>query len=297
VPQVISEKEDFAPAISLSNGTWQLLGVLGPGLAGILAAWFGSQQIFFIDAATFIIAGILILLIPKQALATKTVSETEEKVTTTKTVGQKPEKVITIWQDILNGTKLLFQNRAARFALGVELAAAIAGAHILVNTIGYIEGGLHLSSNEYGWVMSAFGIGAAVAAFGIGILDRSRNKVTALLTGALLLVCAIAGANYVTILPLLLMWLFAGLGQSLCEMPSQILIAENISLEQQGKVYGAHFAWSHLWWAIAYPIAGFTGIHFKSHVFLLGAVLAFAVLLAVSFANLTYLRKRQFETV
>ena len=57
-------------------------------------------------------------------------------------------------------------------------------------------------------------------------------------------------------------------------MPSQILIAEKIKKEEHGKVYGAHFAWSHLWWAFAYPIAGFTGIYFQNKEFLIGAVMS-----------------------
>lgn len=137
IPQLISDKQNYAAAISLSNGTWQLLGVLGPGLAGILAAWLGVRQIFFIDAATFIIAAVLIVLLPRKAIAPQARVKPGEKAATT-------------WQGIRNGTKLLIHNPAVRFALGIELVAAIAGAHILVNTIGYIEGGLHLGSKEYG---------------------------------------------------------------------------------------------------------------------------------------------------
>jgi len=65
-------------------------------------------------------------------------------------------------------------------------------------------------------------------------------------------------------------------------MPSQILIAENIPLEQQGKAYGSHFAWSHLWWAIGYPIAGFTGIYLTSHDFMLGGMLALGLFMMIS---------------
>ena len=75
------------------------------------------------------------------------------------------------------------------------------------------------------------------------------------------LICvSIAFGNHVAYIPFLILWLIAGFAQTLAEMPSQILIAEKIKKEEHGKVYGAHFAWSHLWWAFAYPIAGFTGI-------------------------------------
>jgi hypothetical protein len=42
------------------------------------------------------------------------------------------------------------------------------------------------------------------------------------------------------------------------------------SKSEQGKVFGSHFAFSHLWWAIAYPIAGFAGSRFPGNDFLYG---------------------------
>jgi len=96
------------------------------------------------------------------------------------------------------------------------------------------------------------------------------------------LVCvSIAFGNYVAFIPLLILWLIAGFGQTLAEMPSQILIAEKIPKEEHGKVYGSHFAWSHLWWAFAYPIAGFTGTLFRKNEFLIGAGLSLALFILI----------------
>ncbi|MGH7240371.1 MAG: MFS transporter, partial [Candidatus Saccharimonadales bacterium] len=60
IPQVVVRKENYASAIGLYNATYQLLGVLGPGLAGVFAAWLGAREVFFVDALSFIIAAILI---------------------------------------------------------------------------------------------------------------------------------------------------------------------------------------------------------------------------------------------
>ena len=54
IPQTIHSKENFASGIGLSNATEQLLGVLGPGLAGAVAVWLGVREVFFVDAASFI---------------------------------------------------------------------------------------------------------------------------------------------------------------------------------------------------------------------------------------------------
>ena len=151
---------------------------------------------------------------------------------------------------------------------------------ILVNTISHIKNGLQLENKYYGWVMAAFGIGAAIAAFVAGSIDKSKTRAVSLIVGASVLGMAICFANYLPYSLLFILWLIAGLGQSLAEMPSETLIAENIASADQGKVYGSHFAFSHLWWAITYPIAGFLGSRFPQNDFLYGGLLTLAITIA-----------------
>ena len=267
IPQSITTKKSYSSGIALSNATNQLLAVLGPGLAGAIAVWLGARQIFFVDAASFIIAAVFILSLPPLLVA---------KTGKTKIIQAK------IYTDILKGTRLLFTNNAIRFALLIELVSAIAGAQILVNTVGYIKGQLHLTDKHYGYIMAAFGIGAAIAAFASGNFDKSKNRITSLIIGGGLICVSIAFGNYVNFITFFILWLIAGFSQTLAEMPSQILIAEKIPKEEHGKVYGAHFAWSHLWWAFAYPIAGLTGIHFQNEEFLIGAVISILLFVLIT---------------
>jgi MFS transporter, NRE family, putaive nickel resistance protein len=247
------------------------LGVLGPGLAGVLAVWFGARQIFFIDAGSFVLAAVLILMLPANKL--------QHAV-------KKNEKTFTAWHDAIKGIRMLFKNPLIRFALFIEFVSAIAGAQILVNTVEHIKSGLHLDDKHYGWVMAAFGIGASIAAFVAGSLDKTRTRRLSLIVGALILSVTISITNFVGYPVMLVLWLFAGLGQSLAEMPSETLIGENIADNEQGKVYGSHFTFSHLWWAIAYPIAGFTGSHFPTRDFLYGGIISFAFLsIAIFYAK------------
>lgn len=262
IPQIIENKY-YREAIGLSTATFQLLGILGPALAGIVAVWFGVRQIFFLDAISFIIAGILILSISANDLQ--------------KGVADLAKQSSSTWNDVIKGIRLLFGNKILQFALGIEFVSAIAGAMILVNTISHIKNDLLLDDKYYGWAMATFGIGAAISAFILGSLDKSKTRSTSLISGALLLGISICLVNYFGYATLLVLWLFAGLGQSLAEMPSETLIAETISSQDQGKVYGSHFAFSHLWWAIAYPIAGFLGSQFPKTDFLYGGILTLSL--------------------
>ena len=63
---LVTGKAEYAQAIALSAATYQLLGVLGPGIAGSVSAWIGARQIFFLDAISFLIAAVLIFTLPNQ---------------------------------------------------------------------------------------------------------------------------------------------------------------------------------------------------------------------------------------
>jgi NRE family putative nickel resistance protein-like MFS transporter len=267
IPQIV-DKSLYRQAIGLSAATYQLLGVLGPGLAGILAIWLGAREIFFVDAATFVIAGILLLSLPKSMLDVTQKQDNETVKHST-------------WQDVLKGISLLFSNQYVRFALLIELVSAVAGAMILVNTIVLVKGGLQLTDRDYGIIMAAFAIGATIAAFVSGAVDKSKSRRISLILGALILGVAISTANYLNFSMLFLVWIVAGLGQSLAEIPSETLIGETVPTEEQGKVYGSHFAFSHLWWAFAYPLAGFLGTTFPNQSFLYGGIITIVILVVV----------------
>jgi NRE family putative nickel resistance protein-like MFS transporter len=160
----------------------------------------------------------------------------------------------------------------------MQLVASIAGAQILVNTVGYVQGKLQQTAVEYGWVMMGFGLGATCGTMVLGIYPQYRSKVTTLLGGGVLIVAALLPANYVGLAPLILLWSIAGFGQSLINLSMQTLIADRTPTDIQGRVYGAHFAWSHLWWAGAYPLAGWLGSTLPEQTFLDGSLIGLALL-------------------
>jgi NRE family putative nickel resistance protein-like MFS transporter len=109
IPLVASEAE-YPKAIALSSATYQLLGVLGPGLAGSIAAVVGTRQVFFLDGLTFLLAALLVLSLPGRLM-----------------VAQRSEEARTVrrsWQDIRTGTTCLFYDPLIRYALMMQLVAA-----------------------------------------------------------------------------------------------------------------------------------------------------------------------------
>ncbi len=266
IPWVTGPAE-YPQAIALSSATYQLLAVLGPGLAGSVAAFMGARQVFWLDALSFLVAAILIITLPGQL-------RVESASSSLKTTGRT-------WRDIQDGTTRLLTDPPIRYALAMQLVASITGAQILVNTVGYVQGTLKLGTQQYGWVMAAFGIGATLASVAFGAFNQRLERTTFVVLGAMLITVALLPANYTNLACLMLLWLVAGAGQSLVNLPTQVLIADRTPAAAQGRVYGAHFAWSHLWWALSYPLAGWIGSTFPLVSFLYGSVLGGVLLLIV----------------
>nr|WP_246581130.1 MFS transporter [Deinococcus aestuarii] len=258
VPLVVG-RDEARPAFALSSATTELLGIVGPGLAGLLAALLGARALFALDALSFLGAGLLILLLP--ALRAEQGAVDRSKLA-----------------DVRDGTARLWRDPPVRFALLMELVAAIAGALILTVTVTRIEGGLQLGEAQYGWVMAAYGLGATLASLAVGAAGKRIPLTRFIALGALVTGAAILPGDLLPLGGLMLFWLLAGVGQNWVNLPTETLLAERTEEAAQGRVYGAHFAWSHLWWAFAYPVAGFLGTHLPSRAFFLGGVLALLVL-------------------
>ncbi len=264
---LVTTTVERSQAIALSSATYQLLGVLGPGLAGSIAAFVGTRQVFFLDGITFLIAAILIVTLPGQLMV-------QQHQSTARTANRT-------FADIRMGTVCLFADPPIRYALALQLIASIAGAEILVNTVGYVHGGLHFGKIEYGWVMAAFGIGATIASIGLGNFQQRFSPILWMSIGAVLITLALLPANLANLGGLLLLWAIAGVGQTLVNVPTQTLIADRVAVEVQGRVYGAHFAWSHLWWAFAYPLAGWMGSSLPTHNFFYSGLIGLGLLAIV----------------
>jgi MFS transporter, NRE family, putaive nickel resistance protein len=263
---LVTGTTEYPQAIALSSTTYQILGVFGPGIAGILALFIGARDLFFWDGLSFLVAAMLIGTLPKNL-----------QINT----AELPTRQTSIRSGIQVGTTRLWTDAPIRYGLMIQLVASIAGAQILVNTVGYVRGTLQQTAVEYGWVMMGFGLGATLGTMAIGRYPQYRSKITTMLGGGFLINVTLLGANQIGLLPLIGLWSIAGFGQSIINLSMQTLIADRTPVELQGRVYGAHFAWSHLWWAGAYPLAGWLGTNFPGQTFLYSSLLGLGLLASI----------------
>jgi NRE family putative nickel resistance protein-like MFS transporter len=265
VPLVVG-RDSAADAFALSSATTEVLSIMGPGLAGVLAMWLGGRALFYVDALTLVAAGLLVSTLPSLRVPEGVRAETGG------------------WRDVLDGTSRLWRDPPVRFALSMELVAAIAGALVLVVTVLRVKSGLGLGDLEYGWVMALYGLGAAAGSLAFSSLGTRVPRTLFVLLGAALTSVAILPADEATLAPLMALWLLAGVGQNWVNLPTETLLAERTPEGAQGRVYGAHFAWSHLWWAMSYPFASLLSSAVPDRTFLFGGLAALLALVIMTLA-------------
>lgn len=274
VPAVTTRAE-YPKAIALSGATFEMLGVLGPGLAGGLAVAFGGRALFWVAGATAIVAAVLILSLRRR------LDGAAEDAPEDVAVDTAPAPTEGGWDELTAGTRRLWRDPVVRYGLSLELVASVAGAWILVNSVVLVKGGLALGDLHYGWLMAVFGGGATAAALALGALEGRWPRTRFLLIGAAVTSLAVLPANLVGFGALLPLWLLAGVGTNWVNLPMLTLLAERTPAKLQGRVYGAHFAWSHLWWLGAYPVAGWLGSVAPDRSFLVGGAVSLALLVLV----------------
>ena len=277
---LIVDRSEYREANGLSMAVFQLLSVFGPAIAGIFSMWIGVKQLFMVSTAMLFLSFITIFSIP----------------------GDLIQNIITIGKSdfksrinsVTKGIHLLFSNKILWFSLSMEFVAAIAGALVLVNSVALVKNTMQLDDSHYGLIMAFFGLGGAITAFLLGSLDKSKSRSLSLISGALLISVSVSFANFVSFNGLVVLWILAGIGQTLADLPSETLIGENINVKDQANVYGSHFAFSHLWWFIAYPIAGFLGNTFPDRSFLYGGIMSlFLTVAAILIFKKPFRRRRK----
>ena len=179
------------------------------------------------------------------------------------------------------GIRIYLATPRLRGLLALNMAAAAAGAMVLVNSVVLVRQTLGLDESALAWTIFAFGAGSMISALALPrALDHIADR-TAMIGGAVLMVVTLAGlAARIEISgldwPLLLgSWCLVGLGYSAVLTPSGRLLKRSAHAEDRPAVFAAQFALSHACWLLTYPLSGWLVTQF-------GAVTALSVLGAIA---------------
>jgi MFS family permease len=194
IPEMISDRANLASAISLNSGMATAAQAIGPAIAGILIALIGVGSTFFINGLTFIAVLCALYAMNVQLRVV------EEKVK------EHPVAMVK------TGLQYLFSNRDLVFLTIVAGVMAIFGraysAILPVIAVQVYKGG----SETLGYLLSAFGSGAAVGAITLSILAKKISTKVWIIGGNILAGLALIFFAFTSSLPWGFLFIFlAGL--------------------------------------------------------------------------------------
>jgi MFS family permease len=144
----IVDEDQQARASGMAQVTMSLAAVIGPPLAAPLLFSFGVQWALLVNAASFIVSFATIALVHAPPAARSVA------------VGEQGDA----WRELIEGIRFFAHNRVLMTVL-VSISVALLGAGALnALDIFFVTGNLHTSASLYGYLSSAFGIGAVVGA-------------------------------------------------------------------------------------------------------------------------------------
>lgn len=256
LPDVLPEEVRYTRALSLSRLAYDLENIVSPTLAALLLAVMSYNSLFLGTVAGFVGSALLVVsvILPSPRAATRR----------------------GIYDRTTRGIRIYLATPRLRGLLAVNLAAAAAGAMVLVNSVVLVRGGLNLSDSDLAWTMFAFGAGSMLTALGLPrLLDRVADR-PVMLSGAGVMIAALLGlavaiwAVGLSWPVLLAAWLTTGLGYSAVLTPSGRLLRRSSHSEDRPALFAAQFALSHACWLVTYPLSGWLMTEFGAIPALIG---------------------------
>ncbi len=242
IPDVLPDEARYTRALSLSRLAYDLENIASPTLAALLLAVMSYNALFLGTVVGFVGSALLVVsvLLPSP----------------------KASEPRGIYDRTTRGIRIYLATPRLRGLLALNLAAAAAGAMVLVNTVVVVRGTLGLSESALAWTIFAFGAGSMTAALVLPrVLDRLPDR-PVMLGGAALMVVTLFGLA-LTILAtglgwfiLLGSWVLVGLGYSAVLTPSGRLLRRSAHARDRPALFAAQFALSHACWLVTYPLSG-----------------------------------------
>ena len=247
IPDILPDEGDYTKALSLSRLAYDLENLVSPMFAGLLLAvmsyhWlFGGTVIGFLGSAALVMA----TLLPPRP----------------QTGRSRP-----FIERLTRGARIYLATPRLRGLLALNMAAAAAGAFVIVNTVVIVRAGYGTDETGVAQALAAFGGGSMLAALSLPqLLDRMQDRVVMVGAALLLATLTFGHALYMFAdgLPawsgFLVAWMASGMLYSAVLTPSGRLLRRSAHAEDRSAVFATQFALSHACWLITYPLAGWVG--------------------------------------
>jgi MFS transporter, ENTS family, enterobactin (siderophore) exporter len=193
--------------------------IIGPAIAGLLAASIGAGLTLGIDAASFAVSAVGLLLIKRDLRAA---------------AGRRPSRIL---DDVREGFAYVLHDPVLRATILLFSAFGAVFAPLIPALAVRITRDLSMSDGVFGLVLSAYGVGAVGGSLAMARLGRRTRVVVALLAGIFSMGLVLIGIALVDALAAMLgLALLAGLAESIVTVTYVTIRTLNSPDELLGRV-------------------------------------------------------------
>ncbi|MFC7752414.1 MFS transporter [Tsukamurella soli] len=270
LPDLLPDEVDYTRALSYSQLASTMETLLSPLLAAVLVTVTSFHWLFVGTAIGFLASASLVV--------------------SSRIPDATPSPRYRALDRILSGTRIFVATPRLRGLMGLNLAVAAVGAVVMVNTVNLVQQRLGRPAADVAWLLTANGAGVLVVALAVPRLLRRVTDRTLMVSGAALLVAAIAGAIACSAVAgglswpvLLVLWTLIGAGTGAALTPSGQVLRRSSDGADRPALFAAQFSLSHACWLLSYPIAGWvaTAYGFTPTWVVLGILAAAGIVVAV----------------
>ena len=240
IPDILSDDDDYAKALSLSRLAYDLENLLSPAIAGLLLLVMSYHWLFGGTVIGFVLSA---LLIGTTALPPR---------------GNPKDRPFR--ERLTRGIRIYLATPRLRGLWSLTLTAAAGSAFVIVNTVVVVRDGFGLADGDVAIALAAFGAGSMVAALALPAVLRTLSDRRVMLAGAgimtaVMLLLSVFRPDWTAFL---ILWAVLGLSYAAIITPSGRLLRRSAHSEDRQAVFTAQFALSHICWLVTYPLAGAT---------------------------------------
>jgi len=285
LPRLV-EEHHLVAANALNSLNNNLARLIGPALGGVAAALVGLRGVALIDAASFLIAGLMIALISGRYAATK---DPQPNV---------PSMVSGAWASVgrewLAGLQLIARNRTLAVIFGLEAIASLGEGVFGVLFVVFVNKILSGGAQEIGWLMSAQAIGSLLGGLLVGRLGARFAPAHLAGLGTILFgLIDLAIFNYprfsAGFLPILTLFVVVGVPGVIGMTGVNTLLQTSVVDAFRGRVFGAIGMAASLMALIGMSLAGLIGdrvgvitvLNIQGGVYILAGLMILALLRGV----------------
>jgi predicted MFS family arabinose efflux permease len=177
LPSLVGE-EHLLSANSLNSMNDNLARLIGPAIGGALLGLVGLTSVVLLDAASYALAAILIILVN----APRNITSPAPAATPI----SEGSGWVKVWREWLAGLKLVRHHRILAGIFTVVGIALLGDAIISAILVVFVQDTMGLSSIEFGWMMTARGIGGLIGGLLLTQLGRKWTPAQLISVGFIL---------------------------------------------------------------------------------------------------------------